>query len=338
MFGATVMFVAVPRISPEKAGTALLNGAGGKGYKFVAVTYQVEEPVSVGSRALPPDQWVKRADNGPVARALIITLTVGPLVAMVVAIMQLWQRYVVGKDLALLGGMYLAVAMGVTIGYHRYLTHRAFRAPTWLKMLLLILGSMSVEGPALGWASTHLEHHARSDREGDPHSPLQGFFHAHLGWIIDGFNSNPSKYGPWLQDDPVVMFATRTFWLWVILSLAIPFAIDGWRGLIWGGLVRIFLVQHVTWSVNSVCHVFGKRPFKTGDRSTNNWIVGLLGGGEGWHNNHHAFQRSAFHGLFWYQFDLSGVIIRLLELTHIISEVQRVEPALIRKRLGENGS
>jgi stearoyl-CoA desaturase (delta-9 desaturase) len=302
----------------------------------VAVIYKVEEPVSAATRALPPDQWAKRHDNGPVAKALFSLAVAGPLVGVVAAIVQVWQRYVIGTDIALLLGMYLAVAMGVTIGYHRYLTHRGFRAPMWLKTLLLILGSMSVEGPALTWASTHLEHHARSDREGDPHSPLQGFFHAHLGWIVDGFDANPTKYGAWLLDDPVVMFATKTFWLWVILSLLIPYAVDGWRGVLWGGVVRIVLVHHVTWSVNSVCHVFGKRPFKTGDRSTNNWLVGLLGGGEGWHNNHHAFQRSAYHGLFWWQFDLSGLIIRVLELTHIISDVQRVEPALIRKRLGEN--
>ncbi|MCL4545113.1 MAG: acyl-CoA desaturase, partial [Chloroflexi bacterium] len=118
-------------------------------------------------------------------------------------------------------------------------------------------------------------------------------------------------------------------------SLAIPFAVDGWRGLIWGGFVRMLLVHHVTWSVNSVCHVFGKRPFKTGDRSTNHWLVGLLAGGEGWHNNHHAFQRSAFHGLFWWQFDFSGLVIRFLELLHVITDVQRVDPTLIAKRLRE---
>jgi stearoyl-CoA desaturase (Delta-9 desaturase) len=315
-----------------------LGATSKKGTPFVAVVYKVEEPVAVAPRALPPDQWVKRTDNGPVARAIFTVAVLGPLVAVVAAIVQLWQRAVVGTDLALLAGMYFIVAMGVTIGYHRYLTHRGFRAPAWLKLGLLILGSMSMEGPALTWASTHLEHHARSDREGDPHSPLQGFFHAHVGWIVDGFNANPAKYGPWLREDPLIMFATRTFWLWVVVSLAIPFAIDGWRGLLWGGVVRIFLVHHVTWSVNSVCHVFGKRPFKTGDRSTNNWLVGLLAGGEGWHNNHHAFQRSAYHGLFWWQFDLSGLIIRTLEALHVISEVQRVEPALIKKRLGENGA
>ncbi len=278
----------------------------------------------------------RRADNGPLLRLLIMLGVLGPLAAVVVAIIQLWQRSIAGVDLVLLVGMYAVVALGVTIGYHRYLTHRGFKAPGWLKFLLLVLGSMSLEGPALTWASTHLEHHARADRPGDPHSPLEGFFHAHVGWIIDGFAANPTKYGAWLLDDPIVRFVSKTFWLWVLLSLAIPFAVDGWRGLLWGGLVRIVLVHHVTWSVNSVCHVFGRRPFKTGDSSTNHWLVGLLAGGEGWHNNHHAFQRSAFHGLFWWQFDLSGLLIRGLELTRVISDVQRIDPALVRRRLQES--
>jgi stearoyl-CoA desaturase (delta-9 desaturase) len=284
----------------------------------------------------PTPERLRRGTNSTLARFFVVVAVVGPLAAVAIAIGQLWQHAVYGKDLALLAGMYFFVAMGVTIGYHRYLTHRGFRAPSWLKVVLLILGTMSLEGTPLTWASTHLEHHAKSDREGDPHSPVEGFVHAHLGWIFDGFTANPAKYGPWLLKDPIVMFVTRTSWFWDILSLAIPFAIDGWRGLIWGGLVRIFLVHHVTWSVNSVCHVFGKRPFKTGDRSTNNWLVGLLAGGEGWHNNHHAFQRSAYHGLFWWQFDLSGLIIRTLEALHVISEVQKVDPVLLRRRLLES--
>lgn len=299
----------------------------------MSVVSETAVSISVEERAKAPAEWARRMDNSLVARALITLGVVGPLVAVIVAILQLWRRAVNGVDLALLGVMYFLVAMGVTIGYHRYLTHRGFRAPAWLKVLLLMLGSMSVEGPALTWASTHLEHHARSDREGDPHSPLEGFWHAHVGWIVDGFEANPTKYGAWLLKDPIVMFFNRTFWLWVIISLAIPFALDGWRGLLWGGLVRIFLVHHVTWSVNSVCHVFGRRPFKTGDRSTNHWLVGLLAGGEGWHNNHHAFQRSAYHGLFWWQFDLSGIIVRLLELTHVVTDVQKVDRALLRRRL-----
>jgi stearoyl-CoA desaturase (Delta-9 desaturase) len=299
-------------------------------------SYPAQVTVLDMARPEPIAQELRRSTNSRLARFFVIVGVVGPLIAVGVAIAQLWQHAVYGKDLALLAGMYFFIAMGVTIGFHRYLTHRGFRAPGWLKVVLLILGAMSFEGTPLTWASTHLEHHAKSDREGDPHSPVEGFVHAHLGWIFDGFTADPAKYGPWLLKDPHVMFVTRTTWLWDILSLAIPFAVDGWRGLIWGGLVRMFLVHHVTWSVNSVCHVFGKRPFKTGDRSTNNWLVGLLGGGEGWHNNHHAFQRSAYHGLFWWQFDLSGLIIRTLEALHVISDVQKVDPAVIRRRLQDS--
>jgi stearoyl-CoA desaturase (delta-9 desaturase) len=276
--------------------------------------------------------------NGRLARLIIAVGVTGPLVATVLAINQLWQRAVFGVDLALLAGLYVLVALGVTVGYHRYLTHRGFIAPAWLRFILLALGSMALEGPAVQWAATHLEHHARADRPGDPHSPLDGFIHAHVGWIIDGFGSRVDKYRAALAGDPVVVFVSQTVWLWVALSLAIPFAVDGWRGLLWGGVVRICLVHHVTWSVNSVCHVFGTRPFKTGDRSTNQWRVGLLAGGEGWHNNHHAFQRSAFHGLFWWQVDTAGMVIRLLEAAHLISDVQRVAPALLRKRLSEGGT
>lgn len=277
----------------------------------------------------------RRADNGRLARWITGLIVVGPIAALAFAIVQLWQRAVSPLDLALLGGMYVVTAVGITVGFHRHLTHRAFRAPTWLRFLLLVFGSMAVQGTALTWASTHLEHHAKTDQPGDPHSPRQGFLHAHLGWMIDGFDANTDKYGLLLRQDPVVVFVSKTAWVWVLLSLAIPFAIGGWQGLLWGGVVRICLVHHVTWSVNSVCHVFGDRPFRTGDRSTNHWLVGLLAGGEGWHNNHHAFQRSAFHGLFWWQFDASGLIIRLFERARLISHVQRVPPALLAKRLHE---
>ena len=303
----------------------------------------IKEPPALGQsmpiagEVEPEGRAPTRADNGPIARAILLFFVFAPPLAVGYAMWQLWNRDVYLVDLATLLVMYFFVQMGVTVGYHRYLTHRGFVAPQWLKFLLLVCGSMSVEGPALTWASTHLEHHAKSDREGDPHSPLDGFWHAHFGWLIDGFKNDPVKYGHWLLKDPIVVFVSRTFWLWVVLSLAIPFAIDGWRGLLWGGIVRIFLVHHVTWSVNSVCHTFGSRPFRTGDMSTNNWIVALLSGGEGWHNNHHAFQRSAFHGLHWWQPDFSGWLIRTLEVLGVVKDVQRVTPEQMRKRLTQSG-
>ena len=265
-------------------------------------------------------------------KGVVLAVVILPLLATVLAIVLLWQRVVHVSDLVLLAVMYSLVALGVTVGFHRMLTHRSFRPNAVVKFVLLVLGSMSLEGPALDWAAIHIKHHAHSDREGDPHSPLEGFFHAHIGWMLGDGTIDPNVYCRNLVNDRMVVFVSRTFLLWVVLSLAIPFAIGGWTGLLWGGLVRIFLTHHVTWSVNSVCHTFGKREFPTNDRSHNEWIVGLLGFGEGWHNNHHAFPRSAFHGLHWWQFDLSGYVIWSLERLGLAKEVYRIPATLLARR------
>ena len=261
----------------------------------------------------------------------VLVVVIVPLLTTVLALGLLWKRAVHWSDLALLATMYTLVALGVTVGFHRMLTHRSFQPHPVVKLVLLILGSMAFEGPALAWAATHIKHHAQADREGDPHSPVDGFFHAHIGWLF-AETPDPQVYCRHLLKDPTVVFVSRTFWLWSMLSLLIPFAIGGWTGLLWGGLVRMFLTHHVTWSVNSVCHTFGKREFETNDRSHNEWIVGLLAFGEGWHNNHHAFPRSAFHGLHWWQFDLSGYLIWTLERLGLAREVYRISPALRARR------
>ena len=160
---------------------------------------------------------------------------------------------------------------------------------------------------------------------------MESLWHAHVGWIFHEV-ADPDTYGSWLKKDPVVVWVDRTWWIWGILGVAIPFAIGGWSGLLWGGLVRICLTHHVTWSVNSICHTFGGRPYATKDASRNNWLVGLLAFGEGWHNNHHAFPRSAFHGMEWWQFDLSSWLIRGLEATNLVWNVQRIKPDDKRKR------
>lgn len=265
-------------------------------------------------------------------KAVILVVVIAPLLATGYAILQLWQRAVHPSDLALLLSLYAVTAMGVTIGFHRMLTHRSFRPHPVVKFLLLVLGSMSLEGPALQWAATHTKHHAQADREGDPHSPMEGFFHAHIGWMFKDREADPTIYARHLLGDPLVVFVSRTFFVWVGLSLLIPFLLGGWSGLLWGGLVRICLTHHVTWSVNSVCHTFGKRAFETTDRSRNEWLVGLLAFGEGWHNNHHAFPRSAFHGLHWWQVDLSSYVIRILERVGLVKEVYRVTPAMLARR------
>ena len=261
-------------------------------------------------------------------RYVVLVIVVVPFVATLFAIWLVWARAVHWSDLILLGSLYALIDLGVGVGFHRMLTHRSFQPHPVLKLLLLVLGSMSLEGPALEWAATHIKHHAHADREGDPHSPVEGFVHAHLGWIVKSAYTDPQVYCRHLLKDPIVVFVSRTFLLWVVLSLAIPFALGGWSGLLWGGLVRIFLVHHVTWSVNSVCHSFGRREFETNDRSRNEWVVGMLAFGEGWHNNHHAFPRSAFHGLHWWQFDLCGYMIWTLERCGLAHQVYRIPPAL----------
>jgi stearoyl-CoA desaturase (Delta-9 desaturase) len=273
----------------------------------------------------------KPVNNITVVRIFVLIIVVTPLLGTVLAIRLLWQFAVNWSDLALLAVMYSAIIPGVTIGYHRMLTHRSFRPHPVVKAIFLILGSMSAQGPAIEWAASHLKHHALADREGDPHSPLDGFFHAHMGWLFNGM-ADPNVYCRHLVKDRIVVFISYTFWVWVALSFVIPFMIGGLTGLLWGGFVRIFLLQHVTFSVNSICHMFGKREFETRDQSHNEWIVGLLAFGEGWHNNHHAFPRSAFQGFHWWQLDFSGYIIWALERLGLAHDVYRVPQALVERR------
>lgn len=270
-------------------------------------------------------------------KGIVLVAVIVPFIATIYAIWALWNRAVHWSDIVLLLCMYTFITIGVTVGFHRMLTHRSFRPHPVVKFLLLVFGSMSLEGAALEWAATHVKHHAHADRDGDPHSPVEGFFHAHLGWLFKDKMADPNVYCRNLVNDPIVVFVSRTFLLWVVISLIIPYAIGGWSGLLWAGLVRIFLVHHVTWSVNSICHTFGMREFETSDQSRNEWIVGLLAFGEGWHNNHHAFPRSAFHGLHWWQFDLSGYIIRLLERVGLATEVYRIPSEKLAKRYKKAG-
>jgi stearoyl-CoA desaturase (Delta-9 desaturase) len=253
-------------------------------------------------------------------KIIILFIVIAPFAALGVAIVQLWNRWVGPTDIALLVGLYAATVLGIGIGFHRMLTHKGFDAPAPVRAFFLALGSMAVEGPAVEWASTHLKHHAKADRDGDPHSPLEGFWHAHFGWLVRSPPEVEELYGRSFRADKVANFIDRTFWLWVGLGFAIPlgvgFLVNGWigafTGIIWGGFIRVGLVHHVTWSVNSICHTFGRRAYATEDESRNNWLIALPTFGEGWHNNHHAFPGSAIHGLRWYQFDLSGYLIRLM--------------------------
>jgi stearoyl-CoA desaturase (delta-9 desaturase) len=265
-------------------------------------------------------------------QVVLLIFVVGPLLATAFAIARLWQDMIGWQELTLLFILYLLTGLGITFGYHRLLTHRSFETGPVLKAIALILGSMAVQGRAIDWASNHLKHHAHSDEEGDPHSPLEGFFHAHIGWLFSAPPADRERYGKRFLDDPVIVAIDRTFLLWVALGLVIPFAIAGWEGLLWGGFVRIVIVNHISWSVNSVCHLFGDRPFAIKDQSGNNWLLGVLAFGEGWHHNHHAFPAMAYHGMTWRQVDLTALIIRLLRRLGLVWNVKLPSPELVARR------
>ncbi len=275
-----------------------------------------------------------------------------PLAGLVAAIALLWGIAFDWIHLAMLLGGYVLTGLGITIGFHRYFTHKSFETSRPVQAALGILGSMAVEGPILTWAALHRQHHQHSDHDDDPHSPhthghgikgfLQGLFHSHCGWLLVRGRENIDRYAPDLKRDPLILFLNKTFLLWTILGLLIPAAIGGlvtWTwwgvllGFLWGGLARIFLVHHITWSVNSVCHIWGSRPYRSQDHSRNNAIFGVLALGEGWHNNHHAFPASARHGLGWWQFDLSYVIIRTLQLLGLAWDVRVPSADRMRAKL-----
>ena len=264
-----------------------------------------------------------------------------PLAATLYAAVPAWAGLATWKDLALLASFYLATSLGVTVGFHRMLTHRSFETNPVLRAIFLILGTWSIQGAAISWAAIHNKHHVHSDTEKDPHSPIRSFFHAHVGWLLGTERAEPERFAKAQLSDPIVMFVSRTAFWWAVLGLLLPFLIGGWSGFLWGGLVRVFLVHHVTWSVNSICHTFGQRPFKhenDPDQSTNNVAVGLLAMGEGWHNNHHAFPRSAMHGLKWWQVDFSGYTIRMLGLMGLAKNIYRVPSQVIAMRRARRSS
>jgi stearoyl-CoA desaturase (delta-9 desaturase) len=279
-----------------------------------------------------------------------------PFVGLIVAIVLLWNRAVDWFDLTVMAVTYVLTGLGVTVGFHRLLTHRSFQTKPWIERTFAILGSMAVEGPVNDWVADHRKHHRFSDREGDPHSPhvghghgLRGLIHAHVGWLFENQGQADWRvYARELYEDPVMRRINRLFPLWAILSVAIPAALGGlwhgsWegvlRGAVWGGLVRIFFVHHVTWSVNSICHFFGKRRFEVEDKSTNVAILALPSFGEAWHHNHHAFPRSASHGLSRFEraLDPSNWVITTMERLGLAWNVVRISPERQREKLARPG-
>lgn len=264
-----------------------------------------------------------------------------PPIGLIAAIILLWGTAFSWVYLALFLGMYLVSGLGITVGYHRYFTHKSFDTSKPVAAILGVCGSMAVQGSLLEWAATHRSHHQHSDGDLDPHSPnthgegvlgvLKGMWHAHIGWFLSRKTGLYDRYVVDLAKDPMIRRVDALFPVWILLGLAIPAVLGGlltmsWTGallgFLWGGLARIFFVHHSTWSVNSVCHIWGSRPFRSHDESRNNAIFGILALGEGWHNNHHAFPTSARHGLRWWQFDISYIVIRTLGLLGLARNIR----------------
>ncbi|WP_227254708.1 acyl-CoA desaturase [Frigoriglobus tundricola] len=306
------------------------------------------EETGKAAAALPAPQYSLR--RRVIAWAgTFIGVTV-PLAGLIVAIVLTWGWGFTWVDFGLLVGMYLLTMSGVTIGFHRLFTHRSFQTFKPIQVVLGALGSMSFQGPLLDWVGRHRLHHQHSDHEGDPHSPyphgpglwglFRGFWHSHIGWAFAPMPDGLDRYAGDLRRDKLILWVSNLFPLWAFLGVFIPaaigYAFGGWTGaltgFLWGGLVRILLGHHATWCVNSVCHLWGKKPYNANDESRNNLFVGIIALGEGWHNNHHAFPSSARHGLRWWQIDWSYIVIRLMVLCGLAWKVRLPTPHELNMR------
>jgi stearoyl-CoA desaturase (delta-9 desaturase) len=290
---------------------------------------------------------VQPAEHETRDRIITGLLTVVPFLLLGFVAWQLWGGWLYWSDFVVFGLIYIPTGLGITVGFHRLFTHRSFKAGPAVRAVIGALGSAAIEGPVISWVADHRKHHAFSDKEGDPHSPhvghgegvwaqFKGFFHAHVGWLfIHTQRGSKKRFAPDLLKDPVVRFIDRTFVLWAVVGLAIPFGLGvaiggtvlaGLSGMLWGGAVRILVLHHVTYSINSLCHMFGKRDFETTDESRNLAWLAIPTFGEAWHNSHHAFPTSAVHGLKSKQVDPSAAVIWTLEKLGLAWDVVRIAP------------
>jgi stearoyl-CoA desaturase (Delta-9 desaturase) len=283
--------------------------------------------------------------------ALFFFLVV-PFLALLAAIPILWVwGFLTWQDTLIAAVMYLVTGHGVTVGFHRYFTHRAFRAKRWLRVTLAVAGSMALQGSVVQWVADHRKHHRFSDRLGDPHSPwrfgsnlralTKGFLYSHVGWLFDWEKTCERRYAAELLDDRDIRRVARTFPLWVTVSMLIPPLVGGlwtwsWKGALtaffWGSLVRVALLHHVTFAINSVCHITGRRAFKTKDRSQNVWWLAIPSMGESWHNFHHAEPTSARHGVRFMEIDTSAIVIRVMEKLRWVHDVRWPDAGIIARR------
>jgi stearoyl-CoA desaturase (delta-9 desaturase) len=301
----------------------------------------------MSERPAPTPDDIEPVKHETLDRIATGTVTIIPFLALGAIGWQAWADLLGWSDIAVFAILYLLTGLGITVGFHRHLTHRAFATSRTVRGVLAALGSAAIEGPVISWVADHRKHHAFADCEGDPHSPhvghgsgwrgaFSGLLHAHVGWLfIHTQRGARDRYAPDLVRDPVVSFIDRTFVVWVLAGFGAAFGLGvaiggtvvaGLTGLLWGGAVRMFFLHHVTYSINSICHFFGRRGFATPDRSGNVSWLALPSMGESWHNNHHAFPTSAVHGLRWYQIDISALVISAMEKVGLVWDVVRVSP------------
>jgi stearoyl-CoA desaturase (delta-9 desaturase) len=302
--------------------------------------------VSEAAIAPPGADDIQVTEHETLDRIATGTITAIPFIGLGLVVWQTWESALRWSDIAVFGIMYLTTGLGVTVGFHRLFTHRSFQTKPWLRGTFAALGSAAIEGPVISWVADHRKHHAFSDQEGDPHSPhvdhghgwrgaLRGLLHAHVGWLfIHTQRGNRERYAPDLLKDPKIRLVDRTFLWWALGGLIpVPFVLGlviggslhaGLTGILWGGLVRMLVLHHVTYSINSLCHFFGRRRFDTGDESRNLAWLAPLSLGEAWHNNHHAFPTSAEHGMRRWELDPSALLISGLEKTGLAWKVVRV--------------
>jgi stearoyl-CoA desaturase (Delta-9 desaturase) len=311
---------------------------------------------AVAERILPAVAPVVNRRFSIQRRFALVTVLV-PTLGFAVAVALAIRSGIHPVEWALLGIMYVVTGLGVEAGLHRYFSHRSFVGNRFVTYWLGITGSMAAQGPVIFWASIHRQHHATTDVEGDPHSPwlggkgalgrIRGLVHAHLGWLLKYDQTDWSQQSMDLLKDRDIVRINAAYPFYVLLGLAIPalagMAVLGpeglWRGALWGGLVRIFLWDHMTWGVNSLCHTLGARPFKTRNKSTNIGVLALPTLGGSWHHNHHTFPSSAKNNLKFHQIDPSGIFISLLQLTGLVTSARRPSQRsidILRKRGGHD--
>lgn len=313
----------------------------------MSVATETDDLPASATRGGETQGWPER-----IALGLFIAL---PLVAIAVAVPVAWGGWLSWLDVAIALPMYFLTLHGITVGYHRLFTHKSFKPNRAVKITFAVLGSMAIEGPVVRWVADHRKHHKFSDRDGDPHSPwkygeslgglLKGLWHAHVGWLFDAEQTPQRQYAPDLMKDRDLVWISRNFWVFTVISLAIPPVLGGlitwsWQGaataFFWGTVVRVGVLHHLTWSINSICHAVGDRPFVSRDKSANVWWLAIPSGGESWHNLHHADPTCARHGVLRGQLDSSARTIWVLEKLGWVTDVRWPVQARIESKLVKN--